>query len=98
MVKRIIHIFLLSAAILCAVSCLEKEIMVQEPVNDAIVLRLPRTGTRTVESTHTESYVHHLDVFIFKADADNAKHLGGTLKHSVHVRHIVQGLDHQGAL
>ena len=73
MVKRIIHIFLLSAAILCAVSCLEKEIMVQEPVNDAIVLRLPRTGTRTVESTHTESYVHHLDVFIFKADADNAK-------------------------
>ena len=73
MVKRIIHIFLLSAAILCAVSCLEKEIMVQEPVNDAIVLRLPRTGTRTVESTQTESYVHHLDVFIFKADADNAK-------------------------
>ena len=47
--------------------------MIQGPVNDAIVLRLPQHGTKTVESTQTESYVHHLDVFIFKADADNAK-------------------------
>ena len=73
MFKRMKHIFLLSAAILCAVSCLEKEEVVQGPVNDAIVLKLSNTGTKTVESSQTESYVHHLDVFIFQADADNAK-------------------------
>ena len=73
MFKRMKHIFLLSAAILCAVSCLDKEELLQEPANDAIVLRLSNTGTKTVESSQTESYVHHLDVFIFQADADNAK-------------------------
>ena len=71
--KRIISVIIFSAVILCAVSCLDKEEMVQGSVNDAIVLRLPQHGTKTVESTQTESYVHHLDVFIFKADADNAK-------------------------
>ena len=73
MFKRMRHIFLLSAAILCAVSCLDKEDLLQEPANDAIVLRLSNTGTKTMESSQTESYVHHLDVFIFQADADNAK-------------------------
>ena len=63
---------MLSAAILCAVSCVEKE-MVQGPVNDDIILRLNNPATRTLEGTSTESYVHHLDVFIFLADADNAK-------------------------
>ena len=63
---------MLSAAILCAVSCQEKE-MVPGPVNNDIVLRLNTPGTKTIDGTSTESYVHHLDVFIFLADADNAK-------------------------
>lgn len=72
MLKRIIHIFTLSAAILCAVSCQEKE-MVPVPVNNDIILRLDTPSTKTLDGTSTESYVHHLDVFIFLADADNAK-------------------------
>ena len=72
MLKRIIHIFILSAAILCAVSCQEKE-MVPGLANNDIVLRLNTPGTKTIDGTSTESYVHHLDVFIFMADADNAK-------------------------
>lgn len=63
---------MLSAAVMCAVSCVKEE-MVQGPVNNDIILDLSRPGTRTVEGTSTESYVHHLDVFIFQADADNAK-------------------------
>lgn len=63
---------MLSAAILCAVSCQEKE-MVPGLVNNDIVLRLNTPGTKTIDGTSTESYVHHLDVFIFLADADNAK-------------------------
>ena len=72
MLKRIIHIFTLSAAILCAVSCQEKE-MVPGLVNNDIILRLNTPSTKTLDGTSTESYVHHLDVFIFMADADNAK-------------------------
>ena len=72
MLRRIIHIFTLSAAILCAVSCQEKE-MVPGPVNNDIILRLDTPSTKTLDGTSTESYVHHLDVFIFMADADNAK-------------------------
>ena len=63
---------MLAATVLSAVSCLEKE-MVTGPVNDDIVLTLSSPGTKTVQDTQTESYVHHLDVFIFKADSDNAK-------------------------
>ncbi len=63
---------MLSAALLCAVSCAKEEI-VQGPMNNDIVLDLSRPGTKTIEGTSTESYVHHLDVFIFQADADNAK-------------------------
>lgn len=63
---------MLSAAVLCAVSCAKEE-AVQGPVNNDIILDFSFPGTKTVEGTHTESYVHHLDVFIFKADADNAK-------------------------
>lgn len=72
MFNRIMHILVLSLALLSGVSCNEKLIL-QEPVNEAIILNLPSAGTRTVADTDTESYVHHLDVFIFKADADNAK-------------------------
>ena len=72
MIKRIIHILLLSAALQLAVSCAKEE-MVLGPVNEDIVLKLSSFGTKTVADTQTESYVHHLDVFIFKADSDNAK-------------------------
>ena len=72
MIKRIIHILLLSAALLLAVSCAKEE-MVLGPVNENIVLKLSSFCTKTVADTQTESYVHHLDVFIFKEDSDNAK-------------------------
>ena len=64
--------FMISAAVLLAVSC-AKEGMALGPVNNDIILKLSNPGTKTVEGTSTESYVHHLDVFIFQADADNAK-------------------------
>ena len=63
---------MLSVAVLCAVSCTKEE-MVSGPVNNDIILKLSHPGTKTVDGTSTESYVHHLDVFIFQADADNAK-------------------------
>ena len=47
--------------------------MVPGPVNNDIILRLDTPSTKTLDGTSTESYVHHLDVFIFMADADNAK-------------------------
>jgi len=72
MLKRIMHIFMLSSALLSAVSCNE-ELIMDGPVNDAIVLKLSSSETKAVQGTQTESYVHHLDVFIFKADSDNAK-------------------------
>jgi hypothetical protein len=63
---------MISAAVLLAVSCAKEE-MALGPVNNDIILKLSNPGTKTVEGTSTESYVHHLDVFIFQADADNAK-------------------------
>ena len=72
MIKRVWNIILLSAVLLSAVSCLEKE-MVEVPVNESIILDLASAGTKSVADNETESYINSLDVFIFKADENNAK-------------------------
>lgn len=72
MMKRIWNILLLSAVFLSAVSCLEKE-MVKAPMNESIILHLDSPGTKAVADNDTESYINSLDVFIFKADANNGK-------------------------
>jgi len=70
--KRILNILVFSAALVSAVSCLEKE-MALMPGNESIILELYSPETRTVEDNDTESYINNLDVFIFKADANNGK-------------------------
>ncbi len=72
MMRRIWNIFLLSAVLLSAVSCLEKE-MVEAPSNESIILYLDSQDTRGVADNDTESYINSLDVFIFKADENNGK-------------------------
>ena len=72
MIKRVWNIILLSAVLLSAVSCLEKE-MVEVPMNESIILDLASAGTKAVADNETESYINSLDVFIFKADENNAK-------------------------
>ena len=72
MMRRMWNILLLSAVFLSAVSCLEKE-MVEVPMNESIILHLDSPGTKAVADNDTESYINSLDVFIFKADENNAK-------------------------
>ena len=72
MIKRIWNIILLSTALLSAVSCLEEE-AVEMSVNESIILQLESPGTKAVADNETESYINSLDVFIFKADENNAK-------------------------
>lgn len=72
MMRRMWNILLLSAVFLSAVSCLEKE-MVEVPMNESIILQLDSPGTKAVADNDTESYINSLDVFIFKADANNGK-------------------------
>ena len=72
MIKRIWNIIVFSAVLLSAVSCLEKE-PVEVPMNEAIILELESPGTKAVADSETESYINSLDVFIFKADENNAK-------------------------
>lgn len=72
MIRRIWNIIMLSAALFTAVSCLEKE-MVEVPMNESIILHLESPGTKSVADNETESYINSLDVFIFKADENNAK-------------------------
>lgn len=72
MIKRIWNIILLSTALLSAVSCLE-EAAVEMSVNESIILQLESPGTKAVADNETESYINSLDVFIFKADENNAK-------------------------
>ena len=43
------------------------------PVNESIILYLDSPDTKVVADNETESYINSLDVFIFKADANNGK-------------------------
>ena len=42
-------------------------------MNESIILQLDSPGTKAVADNDTESYINSLDVFIFKADANNGK-------------------------
>lgn len=64
--KRITNIIAISAAAALSFSCMDKEV-VSLPMNEAIVLDLSSGLTKAADD-ETESFVNHLDVFIFKAD------------------------------
>ena len=63
--KRIINTILVSAMAALSFSCQMKEEM-SIPMNESIVLDLS-SGLTKAEHTSTESFVNHIDVFIFEA-------------------------------
>ena len=63
--KRIINTILVSAMAALSFSCQMKEEM-SVPMNESIVLDLS-SGLTKAEHTSTESFVNHIDVFIFEA-------------------------------
>lgn len=63
--KRILNTLLISAAALLSFSCQMKEMM-NVTVNEAIVLDLS-SGLTKADHSSTESFVNHLDVFIFES-------------------------------
>ena len=64
--KRIINTLICSTVLLLAASCHQEEMIVDVPVNESIVLDLS-SGLTKAADTDTESYVDHIDVFIFEA-------------------------------
>lgn len=63
--KRIINTLIISSALMLAFSCQEKEVF-EVDMNESIILDLS-SGDTKAEDTSTESFVNHIDVFIFKA-------------------------------
>ena len=61
--KRILNTLLISAVAMLAFSC-QEEIGVNAPMNESIVLDLS-SGLTKAADTDVESFVNHLDVFIF---------------------------------
>ena len=70
MMKRIINTLLCSAFVLLALSC-QQGLTIEMPVNESIILDLS-SGLTKASHTSAESYVEHLDIFIFESD-DNGK-------------------------
>lgn len=70
MMKRIINTLLCSIFVLPVLSC-QQELIFDVPVNESIILDLS-SGITKAAHTDTESYVDHLDIFIFESD-DNGK-------------------------
>lgn len=68
--KRIINTLLCSTVLLLAASCIQQELVIETPVNESIVLDLS-SGLTKAADTDTESYVDHIDVFIFKASGSS---------------------------
>ena len=68
--KRIINTLLCSTVLLLAASCLQQELIIDAPVNESIVLDLS-SGVTKAADTDTESYVDHIDVFIFRASGSS---------------------------
>lgn len=68
--KRIIHTLLMSAASALLFSC-EMQEALDMPMNEAIVLDLSSGVTKAMfkEDNPTESFVHHIDVFIFSDES-----------------------------
>ena len=82
--KRIINTLVILSALTSLFSC-NMEDVVDVPVNEAIVLDLSSGLTKaetdlTKPDTPTESYVHHIDVFIFDDNAGRP----AVLKHYEH--------------
>ena len=65
--KRIIDTLIISAVLMLAFSCQEREAL-EIDMNESIVLDLS-SGMTKAEATTTETFVNHLDVFIFKAES-----------------------------
>lgn len=63
--KRILNTLICFAVLLTAFSC-QQELIVDMPVNESIVLDLS-SGLTKAADTDTESYVDHIDVFVFTA-------------------------------
>ena len=61
--KRILNTLLISAVAMLAFSC-QEELGVNAPMNESIVLDLS-SGLTKAADTDVESFVNHLDVFIF---------------------------------
>ena len=75
--KRIIDTLIISAVSLLAFSCQEEQGL-DVATNESIVLDLS-SGLSRAADTDVESYVNHLDVFIFNADGN----VPGTLRNYV---------------
>lgn len=79
--KRIINILLISAASMLQLSCGVEESL-DLPMNEAIVLDLSSGDTKAdiKQDNETESFVYHVDVFIF-ADRQNDAGTPGSLEY-----------------
>ena len=73
--KRFIHTLITSAVLMLAFSCQETELL-EVDMNESIVLDLSSGETRADDS-HAESFVSHLDIFIFKADQSGSGYTQG---------------------
>ncbi len=78
--KRIINTLMISAVLALAFSCQEREVL-EVDMNESIVLDLS-SGTTKAEDTSEESFVNHLDIFIFKAVPS-----GGGYEHGARVHY-----------
>lgn len=73
--KRIINTLIILAVSMLAFSCQETE-KLEVTMNESIVLDLS-SGLTKAEDTSTESFVNHLDIFIFKAVASGSGYSQG---------------------
>lgn len=73
--KRIINTLIILAVSMLAFSCQERETL-EVTMNESIVLDLS-SGLTKAEDTSTESFVNHLDIFIFKAEASGSGYVQG---------------------
>ena len=73
--KRKINTLIILAVSMLAFSCQESETL-EVTMNESIVLDLS-SGLTKAEDTSTESFVNHLDIFIFKAEATGSGYIQG---------------------
>ena len=77
--KRIINTLVILAVSMFAFSCQEREVL-EVTMNESIVLDLS-SGVTKADDTDQESYVEHIDIYIFKAEVQ----AGNTYSHSQRV-------------
>lgn len=78
--KRILNIFLISATALLPFSCMEREIGM--PMNESIVLDLSNGSTKALD-TSAESFVNHIDVFVFESEGTSPAGVAYYQRHTV---------------